>query len=76
MTKQAIDFDAIITNLLPTPYVEFKKACKDREVNFSYRARTFGVFDALIAIADQLDDNGEAREALIDKATDMLGEPY
>ncbi len=76
MTKQAINFDSVIANLLPVPYVEFKKACKDREVKYAYRARTFGVFDALIAIADQLDDNGEAREALIDKATNMLGEPY
>lgn len=76
MTNQAINFDSIIANLLPTPYVEFEKVCKDKEVNTAYRARTFGVFDALIAIADQLDDNGEARETLTDKATDMLGEPY
>ena len=77
MTNPTIDFDSIVTNLLPTPYVEFEKACKDKEAVTAYRARTFGVFDALIAIADQLlDDNCKTREALIDRATEALGELY
>lgn len=76
MTNQTIDFESIIYRLLPVPYVEFKKVCKNKEANTSYRGRTFGVFDALIAIADQLDDNGEAREVLIKRAEEALGEPY
>lgn len=77
MTNQTIDFESIIYNLLPTPYVEFEKVCTDKEVNTSYRARTFGVFDALIAVADQLfDDGGATREALIRRAEEALGELY
>lgn len=77
MTNQTIDFDSIIANLLPTPYVEFEKACKDKEAVTAYRARTFGVFDTLIAIADHLvDDNCATRDMLIKRAEEALGELY
>ena len=77
MTNQTIDFESIIYNLLPTPYIEFAEVCKNKEANTSYRARTFGVFDALIAVADQLvDDGGATREALIRRAEETLGELY
>ena len=30
MTNQTIDFESIIYNLLPTPYIEFAEVCKNK----------------------------------------------